>query len=148
MYDVFYWQHIYKTTRGQGWSLGEHHNLPFTMITEKVLFDKYDFNSSQAVSLMPSYISSQSSKIEWSTELNVELKFRRFKLKQSSASDVSKRLLVTLMRAVLVLWCAWNPDRNLSKISSLFIKKINSRWAIFSKTFDKNGNLEMSQFFF
>lgn len=74
---------------------------------------------------------------------NAELRSKRNKIEQSPLSALTKRSFVTFKRAVSVLCIALKPDWNFSKMVLKFIKVISWFETIFSKTFDKNGSLEI-----
>ena len=71
---------------------------------------KYDLNQLRAVPLMLINCSSLCNKIAWSIVLNAALRSNRTRTDTNPWSEAIRRSLVTLARAVSVLWLALNPD--------------------------------------
>ena len=104
---------------------------------------KYDLNQLRAVPLMQINCSSLCNKIAWSIVSNAALRSNRTRTDTNPWSEAIRRSLVTLARAVSVLWLALNPDWKSSYI--LFSWRNSHSWLAitFSSILDRKGRLDI-----
>ena len=113
--------------------------------TNSVLSVRYDVNQFRAESESPMVECRRCMRMRWSTVSNAAVRSRRMRSDGEPASAVISRSLVTLTRAVSVLWPERKPDWNFS------YRLLDLRWlwswaaTAFSSTFDKKGRLEIGR---
>ena len=105
--------------------------------------EKYDLNQFRVVPLTLINCSSLCNTIWWSIVSNAALRSNRTRTDTNPWSEAIRRSLVTLARAVSVLWLALNPDWKSSYI--LFSWRNSHSWLAitFSSIWDRKGRLDI-----
>lgn len=110
------------------------------MVTEKLLFVKYQFKTTPSI---PTNLSSCEIRISWSIVSNAALKSSNTKTAAFPESTVNKISLRTFKSADSVLWCFLKQDWNSSTIKFSFKKDYNWIRTAFSSIFERNYNFEI-----
>lgn len=137
--------YIGRTKWGTLKLIWEKDKMKLLMETQNVLFDTYNEDQLDAVPDMPTQWISLFKRIPWSVVSKAALKSSSTLIEHMPQSAFIKRSLVTLRRAVSVLWYCWNPVLNFSKIMLFSTAEKSCFETISSRFWEIKGSLEIGQ---